>query len=138
MDEKYINLLIKLAKKAEAKGEVPIAAIVVKENKIISKAYNKKNKSHIAIDHAEIIAIRRACRKLKTWRLNECSIYVTLEPCKMCYAAIAETRMKKVIFLLNSKYYNVENSNFYNLEKKKIEENKAYNDILSNFFKKRR
>ena len=85
-----------LAQKAYSKGEVPIGAIIVKDNKIISKGFNNREKTQQAINHAEIIAIKKACKKLKSWRLNECDMYVTLEPCSMCAGAILNSRLKSV------------------------------------------
>lgn len=87
---------IKLATKAYNKGEVPIGAVIVKDDKIIATAYNAREKSQQAINHAEIIAIKKACKKLKSWRLNDCSMYVTLEPCAMCAGAILNARLKSV------------------------------------------
>ena len=86
------------AQKAYKKGEVPIGAVVVKNNKIISKAYNNREKSQIAINHAEIIAIKKACKKLHSWRLDECDLYVTLKPCPMCAGAIVNSRIKTVYY----------------------------------------
>ena len=80
------------------KEEIPIGAVIVKNNKIISKAYNKREKSQVATHHAEIIAIEKACKKLKSWRLDECDLYVTLEPCPMCAGAIMNARIKNVYY----------------------------------------
>jgi len=87
---------IELAKKAYQKAEVPIGAIIVHNGKVIAKAYNNRERSQQAINHAEIIAIKKACKKLKSWRLNECDMYVTLEPCAMCAGAILNARLKSV------------------------------------------
>ena len=87
-----------LAYKAGSQGEIPIGAIIVKNNKIISKAYNKREKSQIATHHAEILAIQKACKKLKSWRLDDCDLYVTLEPCPMCAGAIINARIKNVYY----------------------------------------
>lgn len=84
------------AKKAKSIGEVPVGAVIVKEGKIISKAYNTREKTQNALHHAEILAIEKACKKLKTFRLNDCSIYVTLEPCPMCSGAIVNARLGQV------------------------------------------
>ena len=92
----FMDIAINLAKKAYKLKEIPVGALIIKENKIISKAYNTREHSQQAINHAEIIAIKKACKKLKSWRLNECEMYVTLEPCAMCAGAILNSRIKKV------------------------------------------
>lgn len=98
--QKYMDEAIKMANKAKKKKEVPVGALIIKDDKIISKAYNLKNKTNIATKHAEIIAIEKANRKMKTWRLSDCVMIVTLEPCMMCAGAILESRIKKVYCLL--------------------------------------
>lgn len=87
---------LSLAKKASSKGEVPVGAVIVKDNKIIAKGLNKKEHKHMTTRHAEIEAIEKASKKLKDWRLNDCEMYVTLEPCCMCAGAILNCRLKKV------------------------------------------
>ncbi len=89
---------IKQSLKAEKLDEVPIGAIIVKDNKIISRAYNKMESEQVATNHAEILAINKACKKLKSWRLDDCELYVTIEPCAMCAGAISNARIKKVYF----------------------------------------
>ncbi len=86
------------AKKALAEGEVPIGAVVVLDGKIISRGHNRRTKKQIATAHAEIEAIEKACKKLGSWRIPECEIYVTLEPCPMCMGAMLNARIKKVYF----------------------------------------
>lgn len=97
-DEKFMLLAIKEAKKARKNDEVPIGAVIVKDGKIISKCYNRRNKNKIATHHAEILAIEKACKTLGDWRLCDCTMYVTLEPCPMCAGAIMNSRIKKVVF----------------------------------------
>lgn len=89
---------LKQAKEAYRKDEVPIGAVIVKDNKIIARGQNMREKKQNALMHAEICAINKACKKLKSWRLDDCQIYVTLEPCPMCAGAIVNARIKKVIF----------------------------------------
>ena len=83
---------------AEKREEVPVGAVIVKDGKIISRGYNKREFSPDATAHAEIIAIKKACKKINSWRLNGCTIYVTLEPCPMCMGAIINSRIDKVVF----------------------------------------
>ena len=98
MDIKFMKAALKCAKKAAAEGEVPIGAVVVCDGKIIARGYNKRTKRQIATAHAEIEAIEKACKKQKSWRIPECEIYVTLEPCPMCMGAMLNARIKKVYF----------------------------------------
>jgi len=94
----YMEKATALALKAYSKGEVPVGAVVVRNGKIISQAYNKREKSQIATHHAEILAIEKACKKLKSWRLDDCDLYVSLEPCPMCSGAILNARIKNVFY----------------------------------------
>lgn len=96
MKEFFIKQAIVEAKKAFYKDEVPVGAIIVKDNLIIARAYNLREASNDPTAHAEILAIREAARVLKSWRLNECQLYVTLEPCAMCAGAILQARLKEV------------------------------------------
>ena len=96
MQEKYMNEALKQAQRAYEKREVPVGVIIVKDNKIIARAYNLKETKNDSTKHAEIIAIQKASRKLKTWRLTDCEMYVTLEPCSMCAGAIIQARIKKL------------------------------------------
>lgn len=93
---KYMEIAIKEARKAYKKGEVPVGAVIVCDNKILAKAHNNRKKSNLTIGHAEILAINIANRKKKTWILDDCELYVTLEPCMMCAGAIVESRIKKI------------------------------------------
>lgn len=96
--EKIMKRALTLAKKAKDLDEVPIGAVVVQNGKVIAKGYNTRTKTQNAINHAEIIAISKACKKLKSWRLDTCDIYVTLEPCPMCVGAILNARIKNLYF----------------------------------------
>ena len=95
---KFMKMAYKLAKKAYDIGEVPIGAVIVKDGKVIAKAYNKRNFKRLATAHAEILAIEKACKKLNDWRLDDSEMYVTLEPCPMCAGAIVNSRIKKLYF----------------------------------------
>lgn len=98
MVEKFMQLAIKEAKKAYDIDETPIGAVIVRDGKVISKGYNRRETKKNALMHAEIIAIDKACKKLGGWRLPGCEIYVTLEPCPMCMGAILQSRIEKVYF----------------------------------------
>lgn len=98
MQNKFMKAALKCAQKAFGEGEVPIGAVVVCDGKIISRGHNRRTKRQIATAHAEIEAIEKACRKLKSWRIPECELYVTLEPCPMCMGAMLNARVKKVYF----------------------------------------
>ena len=98
MQTKFMKAALKCAQKAFDEGEVPIGAVVVCDGKIISRGHNRRTKKQIATAHAEIEAIEKACRKLKSWRIPECELYVTLEPCPMCMGAMLNARVKKVYF----------------------------------------
>ena len=93
----YMKLAIDEAKKAEKNGEVPIGAVIVRGDKVISKAHNMREKKRNALAHAEVLAIDKACRRRKSWRLDDCVMYVTLEPCQMCMGAALNARLKKVV-----------------------------------------
>ena len=96
-DEKYMKEAIRQAKKAYALKEVPIGCVIVYQDKIIARGYNRRTIDKNTLAHAELIAIRKASRKMDDWRLEECTMYVTLEPCQMCSGAIVQSRMKKVV-----------------------------------------
>lgn len=98
MKEKFMSEAIKQAKKAALIDETPVGAVVVLEGKIIARGYNKRETKKNALMHAEIIAIDKACKKIGAWRLSECEMYVTLEPCPMCSGAIINSRIKKLYF----------------------------------------
>lgn len=101
MEIKYIEKCLDLAEKSYKYEDFPVGAIIVYNNKVVGKGYNKRNVTRVTYDHAEIIAIRQANKKLKTWRLNDCEMYVSLEPCKMCEKVIKESRIKKVYYLVS-------------------------------------
>lgn len=96
--DKYMRLALLQAEKAFKKGEVPVGAVIIYNDKVIAKAYNRIEKDNCAIAHAEILVIKKASKKLKDWRLNECTLVVTLEPCAMCCGAILNSRISKVVF----------------------------------------
>ena len=93
--EKFMKEALKQAKKAYDKLEVPVGAVIVKDGKIIARAYNQKEEKNDTTNHAEIMAIKKASKKLNSWRLLDCDMYVTLEPCSMCAGALIQSRIRK-------------------------------------------
>lgn len=140
MEEKYINELINLSKKSLKKSEVPIAALIIDKNgKIISKAYNTRNIKQQTINHAEILAITKANKKLKSWRLNNCTLYVTIEPCDMCKSVIKESRIQNVYYLLpRLPEKNQYNKTIFNKLKDMSEKEDKYQEIINKFWKNKR
>lgn len=96
--EKFMKAALRQAKISAKADEVPIGAVVVKQGKVIARAHNRRNASHDATEHAELVAIRRACKRLGDWRLTGCDLYVTLEPCVMCLGACYNARLSSVTF----------------------------------------
>ncbi len=96
-DEKYMKAAITQAKKAAALNEVPIGCVIVQDGKIIARGYNRRNTDKNTLAHAELAAIRKASKKTGDWRLEDCTMYVTLEPCQMCAGAIVQSRLKRVV-----------------------------------------
>lgn len=96
-DEKYMQAAITQAKKAAALNEVPIGCVIVQDGKIIARGYNRRNTDKNTLAHAELAAIRKASKKTGDWRLEDCTMYVTLEPCQMCAGAIVQSRLKRVV-----------------------------------------
>jgi len=98
METKFMKRALRLAEQAFEADEVPIGAVITKDGKVLSYAYNKREKSHDATAHAEILAIKKACKKIGDFRLSNCDIYVSLEPCAMCMGAILNARIKNLYF----------------------------------------
>lgn len=135
------------AEKAYKAGEVPVGAVIVKDNEIIASAYNKKERDNCCISHAEMLAIKKASKKLHNWRLDGCDIYITLDPCPMCASAIKQARIKNVFSCLNNSDFNNTNliSEIFKSDKtnpkvnfqSNLSEEKA-KALLNNFFTDRR
>lgn len=140
----YIKILVKEAKKAYKKGDVPVGCIIVKNDEIISQAYNKKEALNIATKHAEIIAIEKACKKLKTWHLDDCVLYTNMEPCIMCAGAISQARIKTIYYIIENPKFGF--TNFFdsskianhNLNIKQIDDGGISQKLLLAFFKNKR
>ncbi|MGN0798467.1 MAG: nucleoside deaminase [Christensenellales bacterium] len=143
MDKKFMELALKEAKKAFLAGEVPVGAVIVKDGKVISRARNMREVKQNAICHAEILAIDKACKRLKSFRLDGCELYVTLEPCPMCAGAISGARISTIIFGLEDKKYGCAGSKHNFFEDEDFEHKadvvggvlkKECEQILQNFF----
>ena len=131
MEERIIiDELKKLMNKAIKHNEVPVACIITKDNKIIAKSYNKTVKTNNILDHAEIIAIKKASKKLNNWRLNNCKLYVSLEPCDMCKEIIKKSRISEVIYYSKQNEHKTEKDVEYNFKN-----NIDISNVLTNFFK---
>jgi tRNA(adenine34) deaminase len=139
----YLESAIDEAGKAYQKGEVPVGAVIVKDQEIIAKAHNLKETKKDALAHAEILAIQKAQKKLGDWRLNECTLYSTLEPCPMCAGAIIQARISKVVFGAYDLKWgaagtitNLFEENLFNHNVEVIySNNKECSKLLSDFFK---
>lgn len=128
----FMQEAIKQARIAGRRGEVPIGCVIVKDGKIIAKGYNQRERKRNCLWHAEIVALNRACRKLKSWRLNGCDMYVTLEPCQMCMGAILNARLQKV-------YYAAQSTTNLNWQTPiELQFNQEAQNILVDFFQKKR
>ena len=139
----YMKIALEEAKKAYSKDEIPVGAVIVYQNQIIAQAHNLKEKQHCVISHAEMLAIQQASDYFGNWHLNDCEMYVTLEPCMMCSGAIIQSRIKKIIigardnrWIGLSDYLNTHIYNYYpEIEFKDFEECQM---ILKKYFKEKR
>jgi tRNA(adenine34) deaminase len=147
MEEKFMKAALKEAKKAYDKLEVPVGAVIVKDRKIIARAHNLKETKNDTTKHAEILAIQKASKNLNSWRLIDCEMYVTLEPCSMCAGALINSRIKKVYIGASDQKTGAVGSVFNLLEdytfNHKVEYEKGVmqeecENILKEFFKKLR
>jgi tRNA(adenine34) deaminase len=138
-DEYYMKEALKQANIAYKKDEVPIGCIIVKEGKIISRSYNQKTLKNIATYHAEILAINKACKKLNTWYLDNCTLYTTVEPCLMCTGAIIQSRISKVVYgTKNESFGQISKMNHLKIDVKSNVLKEECSSILTKFFKEKR
>ena len=146
-DKKFMFEALAEAEKSAALDEVPVGAIIVKDNKIIARGHNLREKSHDPTAHAEIVAIRKACKKLKSWRLEGCTIYVTVEPCAMCAGTLLWTRIDRIVFGCNDPKGGAIGSSFELFRVKNINHHPeitrgvldiACARLMQDFFKKKR
>ncbi len=131
---KYMEIALKEAKKSLKTNDVPVGAVIVEGDQIISKAHNTREKEHSIIGHAEINAIEKACRKKKSWHLNTCTLYVTLEPCQMCIEAAKQARIKCIIYAAKQQ----KKSNLKEPYKIQLENVENSSILLKQFFKEKR
>lgn len=136
MNNQILNALIRETNKAIIKDEVPVGCVITKKSKIISRGYNQKISKNDPTAHAEIVAIKKACKKIGSWNLNDCELYVTLKPCNMCLSVINEARIKKIYYIVDN-IKNVNNNMIITkINNKKYEE--FFSNTISTFFKKKR
>ena len=146
MDDIFIEIALDEAKKAYKLNEVPVGAVIVKNGNVIAKAHNLKQNTNNVLNHAEILAILEASKLLGDWRLNDCDLYVSLEPCPMCAGAIAQSRIKKIFIgtesniktnknIIKSILQNKESDHYVEIN---YLENKDCSNILTSFFSNKR
>ncbi len=143
---KYMSVALAEAEKAAIEGEIPVGAVIVKDDEVIAVAHNKREATHDATGHAELLAIRHACNVLGGWHLEKCTLYVTLEPCPMCMGAIINARLGKVVFGAKDAKAGacgsvVDLRNYPLNHKPKVEHGFMKDEcarILTNFFKEKR
>jgi len=147
LDEKYMRLALKEAQKAVILDEVPVGAVIVKDDKVIAKGHNLREKSSDPTSHAEINAIRKACKKLNSWRLEDATIYVTVEPCSMCAGTLLQCRIGKIVYGANDpkggaiesslELFNAKNINHHPQIVKGVLKEEC-SSIISSYFKSKR
>jgi len=140
MNDYFMDLAYDEAKKAFENGEIPVGCVIVKNNCIIARAHNCKESEKNSIMHAELMAVDRACRVVGDWRLDNCILYTTLEPCMMCLGAIIESRISTVYYGTNSKckqMFDIDKIKFKKISIVNVHDNRC-SLILSDFFKNKR
>ena len=136
---KFVNKIVELANIAYVNDDIPVGAIVVKNNEIVGEGFNTRNSFKSVIGHAEIDAIEMACKHLGDWRLDDCVMYVTLSPCMMCTGAIIESRIKRVFYLSDRTNVSFNADDYINIEKISDDYNvEKYTKLLQLFFENKR
>lgn len=139
MNENIIEILINEAKQAFVEDEIPVGCVITKNSKVICSTHNTKTQNKCSINHAEINAIIMASKIIGDWRLDECDLYVSLEPCNMCKEAIRQARIKRVFYLLPSNFHNEDNKKIdYNLIMINSKIQCKYKLLLQQFFSNKR
>lgn len=134
-----MNLALEEARKASKKNEVPIGCVIVQDGKVISKAYNRKTLDNVATYHAEVLAIEKACKRLNTWYLDDCTLYTTVEPCLMCTGAILQSRISKVVYgVKNDAFGYLSKADYLKIEIVDNVMKEECGEILTDFFKEKR
>ena len=142
----FMNIALEEAELGYKEGEIPVGAVIVSNNKILCRTHNEKEKYKNALKHAELLAINHATNLIGDWRLNECDIYITMEPCLMCVGALIQCRIKNIYYLIdNTKFRRLKNLNINKYNHKiniiKIDDEKLinnYKELLKTFFKDKR
>ena len=144
MKQKYIDIAIEESLKALKKNEVPVGCVIVKNDTILAKTHNLKEKNMTVTSHAELLAINEASQKLNNWRLIDCEMYITLKPCPMCSSAIKQSRIKKIYYILDNDWNSISDNILENTDinqkvvVEKVTEQQKYQQIIQTFFKKQR
>ena len=137
--KKYVEKIIELAKIAYENDDIPVGAIVVRNNEIIGEGFNTRNRFKSVVGHAEIDAIETACKHIGDWRLDECEMYVTLAPCMMCTGAILESRIKKIYYLCDRTNVCFNSNEYVDIEKIELSNmTDEYTKLLHLFFENKR
>ncbi|MDE5539551.1 MAG: nucleoside deaminase [Bacilli bacterium] len=138
MEDKYFDILLKLALKAFKKNEVPVSALIVQNGRILARTYNTRQKCKKIWHHAEILAIEKASKKIKSWHLDDCDLYVTLKPCLMCESIIKQSHIRNVYYILDKSNEKREYNKTKIVKANKSMYESAYSQYLRDFFQNKR